>query len=123
MIGINDISRNVPDSLIVQNILAIVQYLKMEIPKTQIIVQSLLPVNEKVNELLLEYEMNPNILIVNQALNNNAHELDYTYLDLHPYFSNDSGMLNPEFTYDGIHLNSKGYDKWVKVLKSEGLVN
>lgn len=123
MIGINDLSRNVPDSLIVKNIFSIVEGLHQQLPETKIIVQSLLPVDEAVNDLLIEYKLNPSVSAINQALKENTTEYDYVYLDLHTYFSNDSGMLNAAYTYDGIHLNSKGYDKWVKVLKSEGLVN
>lgn len=123
MIGTNDLTRNVPDSIIVQNILSIVEVLYSKIPATQFIVQSLLPVNDEVDPQLSDYKLNPRVLAINQALRNNADKWGYTYIDLHTSFSNKVGKLRPALTYDGIHLNSKGYKLWLDILYSEALVN
>src|SRR5690349_7111909 len=45
LIGINDISRNIPDSLILQNYQQIIQRIKKESPVTKIYFYTLLPVN------------------------------------------------------------------------------
>ena len=31
--------------------------------------------------------------------------------------SNDNGLINDEYTTDGVHLNEKGYNVWVKTIK------
>ncbi|OCN05811.1 hypothetical protein A4S06_07160 [Erysipelotrichaceae bacterium MTC7] len=38
------------------------------------------------------------------------------YINMHPEFLKD-GELNPEYTTDGLHLNTMGYDKFASLLK------
>ncbi len=44
------------------------------------------------------------------AINNNIY-----FLDLNNYLS-EGGLLNPDYTYDGLHLNAKGYSIWGQVI-------
>lgn len=47
-ICINDISKDIPDKVIIENIFTIVERVKTGSPKTQIFVQSILPTNDSV---------------------------------------------------------------------------
>ncbi|MGY8787986.1 MAG: GDSL-type esterase/lipase family protein, partial [Fidelibacterota bacterium] len=43
-------------------------------------------------------------------------EIIFVNLFIHLKNENDD-FLNPEFTYDGLHLNGSGYQKWANVIR------
>ncbi|MEO9021961.1 MAG: GDSL-type esterase/lipase family protein, partial [Ginsengibacter sp.] len=55
LIGINDISRNIPDSFIVRNYERIIQKIQTESPRTKIYFQTLLPVNNDFTQFKNHY--------------------------------------------------------------------
>jgi lysophospholipase L1-like esterase len=61
--------------------------------------------------------MNKNILKVNTILKQQKGKRNYILIDLNASFTNEKGFLKEEFTYDGVHLNEKGYNHWVEILK------
>lgn len=38
-------------------------------------------------------------------------------IDIYPAFLDSSGKLMADLTEDGLHLNIKGYHKWIGILK------
>jgi lysophospholipase L1-like esterase len=90
-------------------VLSIIELINEKSPKTKVYLQTLLPTHEDF--------MNKNILKVNTMLRQQKGERNYILIDLNASFKNDNGFLNEEFTYDGVHLNEKGYNHWVKILK------
>ena len=118
MIGINDLSKDIPEDVILQNILSIVYAVRKGSPKTKIFVQSLLPVNSTVENFPTRFNRADRILALNAQLSRYVAKLEGTYVDLHSKFADDQGNLKAAYTYDGLHLTKAGYQHWVAVLRS-----
>jgi lysophospholipase L1-like esterase len=116
LIGINDISRNIPDSVILANQLKIVQRIKNGSPGTKIYLQTLLPVNNTFNKFKNHYNKDGHIAAVNEGLKKIALAEKLTLIDLHPLFLDKEGRLDKAYTTDGLHPNAAGYLVWKKVL-------
>lgn len=119
MIGINDLSKGIPNSVIIQNIFNIVGRIRAESPKTHIYVQSLLPVNPSHKKFPAGYSKQDQVSEINGQLNKYAEPLKYTYVNLHAAFLDEQMTLNLSYTYDGLHLNKAGYSHWLASLKKE----
>lgn len=117
LIGINDISRNIPDSLIIGNYRKMVQRIQAGSPKTKIYLQTLMPVNNTFTQFKNHYNKDERIAKVNAALKSIAAEYKVTLIDLHPQFLDGEGRLRKDFTEDGLHLNAAGYQHWARILK------
>lgn len=117
LIGINDISRDIPDEVIINNFHRIVQRIKTESPKTKIYLQTILPVNSEFGKKLRHYNKDEHIDVVNTALKKLAAWEKLVLIDLNSGFKDDSGKLKKEFTYDGLHLNAEGYQHWALMLQ------
>ncbi|MBL7876835.1 MAG: sialate O-acetylesterase [Cyclobacteriaceae bacterium] len=118
LIGTNDLSKKIPDEIIIENIFAIVSRIKAGSPKTKIYVQSILPVNNTVEKFPMQFNNESHILTINDQLSRYAERLRYTFIDLYSEFLDDQGKLKPSFTFDGLHLSASGYQHWVEILKS-----
>jgi lysophospholipase L1-like esterase/glycerophosphoryl diester phosphodiesterase len=116
LIGINDISRNVPDSFIVRNYRLMVSRIKAESPRTQIYFQTLLPVNNEFTQFKNHYNKDAHILFVNDELRKLAAKEKITLTDLYPRFLNADKKLDSKYTQDGLHLNAAGYKVWKEIL-------
>lgn len=118
LIGTNDLSKKIPVEAIIENIFAIVSQVKAGSPKTKIFVQSIFPVNETVEKFPAQFNNGSNILIINDQLSRYGERLRYTYVDVYSKLLDDQGRLHKNYTWDGLHLNATGYQRWVEVLKS-----
>lgn len=118
LIGINDISRNIPDSLIVDNYRKIVTRIQKGSPKTKIYLQTLMPVNNTFTQFKNHYNKDGHIEFVNTSLKQLAKTYKVQLIDLNPQFQDKEGRLIKEFTEDGLHLNAAGYAHWAKILKT-----
>lgn len=119
LIGINDISKNIPDEVILENIFSIVRKLKGSLPKTSIYVQSILPTNNSFkNTLPQHYNKDEHVIIINSQLMRYAEKIGFTYVDIYTPFQNKEGKLDARYTYDGLHLNNIGYEHWASILKN-----
>lgn len=117
LIGINDIARNIPDSLIVDNYRKIIRRTKKESPSTKIYFQTLLPVNNEITPSKNHYNKDEHILFVNEAIRKMAVEEKITVVDLYPHFLDEHKKLDKKYTADGLHLNAAGYKVWALLLK------
>jgi lysophospholipase L1-like esterase len=117
LIGINDISKNIPDEVIMENIFSIVSRIKRGSPKTKIFVQSILPTNSTIPAFPKNYNKDDHVVIVNAQLQKYADRLGYTFIDLYSGFLNQEGQLDAKYSTDGLHLNAAGYLRWVDILK------
>jgi len=118
LIGINDIQRNIPDSVIASNYKKMVQRIKSASPATKIYFQTLLPVNNEFTQFKNHYNKDEHILYVNGQLKKIAAEEKITLIDLHSSFLNADKKLEKKYTMDGLHLNAAGYTLWASLLKS-----
>lgn len=115
MIGINDISKGIPEEVIMENIFTLVARLRST--KAEVFVQSVLPVNPTVKDFPKKYDKQEQVEILNTQLKKFAERFKYTFVDLYPKFLDKENHLDVKFTTDGLHLNTAGYNHWVSVLK------
>lgn len=116
LIGINDIARNIPDSVILDNYKRMVERIRVESPKTKIYFNNLLPVNNGFANRA-HFNKDEHIAHVNAGLLKLCTEKKITYINIHDAFLDENKKLNKAFTYDGLHLNAEGYQLWAKILK------
>ena len=123
LIGVNDLSKNIPNAATIENIFSIVSQLHAGSPKTKIYVQSLLPVNPGVKGFMTRFSKQSDIVEINGQLKKYADILKYEYLDIHSYFKDSKEMLDAKYTYDVLHLNRAGYDHWVEYLRKNSYID
>jgi lysophospholipase L1-like esterase len=120
LIGINDLSRNTPDEVILENIFMIVTKIKSGSPKTQVYVQSILPTNDTFKNLSKNFVgKGEHIITINNQLKKYGTKLKYTYVDLYSHFLDADGRMEAKYSGDGLHLNAAGYAHWIEVFKEE----
>jgi lysophospholipase L1-like esterase len=122
MIGINDIAKETPDSIIIANYKKIISRIQSESPKTKIIVQSILPTNNDFTEFKRHQNKTAHVIFINAALENYCKEFGLVYVDLYTVFLDDNKKLDKKYTNDGLHINGYGYMKWKEVLVEMGLM-
>ena len=114
-IGTNDIAQEIPTKKIIENYLAIVENVRASSPITKIYIQSILPVAIPPGSIF-PYN-NKGVLELNQELRKICTELDIPYLDLHPYFADETGKLRSDLTNDNLHLLGPGYLLWKDLIQ------
>ena len=119
LIGINDLSKGIPEEVVLQNTFVIVSKLRRELPNTRIYVQSILPVNPSFKNFPAGYALQQQVEVVNTQLKKIQARFGYTYIDLFSRFLDKQGVLEATLSTDGLHLNAAGYQRWVEVLKEE----
>ncbi|MET3115119.1 lysophospholipase L1-like esterase [Pedobacter sp. CG_S7] len=117
LIGINDVSRNIPDSLILANYKKMINRVKHGSKKTKIYFYTLLPVNSSFAKFKNHYGKDEHILWLNKEIKKLA-DKKVTIIDLYTVFSDTDHHLKAELTKDGLHLLPAGYQVWVDFLKS-----
>ena len=131
LIGINDIFDSnienrdkITPNYVANNIIKIAKNIERYCPYTKIYIQTILPVDLlKYKEIkgtapTHEISLNDQINKINNILKNNTNTYqNIEIIDLHNTFKNEQGILNPDLSHDGIHLNDLGYDIWVKTIK------
>ncbi len=117
LIGINDISRDFPDEIIIENYKEILRRIKEESPATRVYVQTILPVNESFGIYKNHYGKDDHILKINNFLKGLKKEKGLVIIDLHDHFLDTNNRLDAKYTEEGLHLNAKGYQVWAELLK------
>lgn len=118
LVGVNDISRNVPADLILRNYEKIINRIKEESPETRIYIQTLLPVNNTFTRYKNHYNKDHVIKAVNTGIKELAAKEQINLIDLHPHFLDDEKRLDKKYTEEGLHLNAEGYKLWAEILHS-----
>ena len=117
LIGINDISRDFPDEIILDNYKEIISRIQKESPQTKIYIETILPVNKSFDVYTRHYNKDEHILNINKQLRKMAPEMGVTLIDIYPKFLDSQNRLDARYTDEGLHLNEKGYLKWAGILK------
>ena len=126
LIGLNDIF-GINDPLIssdyvFRQINKIANIINTKSPKTELYVQTILPVDEKKYLKVKGFYPTHNeplpqkIIAINEKLINNSQK-NYNLINLHKYFIEDNNDVKGFLFKDGVHLNEKGYEIWTKILK------
>ncbi|QXU43891.1 GDSL-type esterase/lipase family protein [Pedobacter sp. D749] len=119
LIGINDISRNIPDSVILRNYKTMIARIRKGSKKTKIYFNTLLPVNAAFEKFKNHYGKEEHILWLNDEIRKFAAK-NVTVIDLYPNFTDQDKHLRAELTKDGLHLIPAGYQVWADFLKRSG---
>ena len=116
LIGINDIYNELTPSTdyIANNILKIIKRINQESPKTKIFLQTILPVEKEIYK--------EKIIAVNKMIKTFVSQSKFEIIDLYSIFVNEDGRMKKELSYDGVHLNEKGYTVWVDYIKPTVLI-
>ena len=117
LIGINDLFKEIPDEVILQNIFSFIRIIKSGTPKTEIFIQSILPVNKSFKNFPKNYDKEEHIVTINAQLKKLGKHFGYTYIDLYNQFTNTNQQLEEKYSFDGLHLNASGYALWAEILK------
>jgi lysophospholipase L1-like esterase len=122
MIGINDIAKETPDSVVIANYKKIINRIQTESPKTKIVVQSILPTNNDFTEFKRHQNKTDHIVFINTALENYCKQIGLVYVDLYTAFLDTNKKLDKKYTNDGLHINGYGYMRWKEILVEMGLM-
>ncbi|GGI26336.1 GDSL-type esterase/lipase family protein [Pedobacter mendelii] len=117
LIGINDVSRNIPDSIILRNYKLMISRINQGSKKTHIYFTTLLPVNSTFEKFKNHYGKDNHILWLNDEIRK-FESKKVTVVDLYPVFVDDNKRLKAELTKDGLHLIPQGYKVWAEYLKA-----
>ncbi len=117
MIGINDLARGISNKEILDNYKMIVNRIIEASPKTEIYIESILPVNDSYGRFKKHYAKADSIVPMNNELKKLAKEKGQTYVDLYSFFVDSEGKLKDEFTEDGLHINGNGYQLWKSLVE------
>lgn len=118
MIGVNDLSRGVPEDTIVANIGKIIDKVHADSPDTRFYLQSILPVNEDKGMFQGHTARRADIAPLNERLRALAEDKGAVYIDLYGSFTVEgTDKLNPDYTNDGLHLLGPGYLLWKKIVE------
>lgn len=118
MIGINDVSHDLSTDSIVGNIARIVRKIRHDSPATQLYIQSMLPINNSFGQYRKLAGKEPQIVEINQRLEQLAAAEQCTYIDLYSHLTAPgSNDLDPAYTNDGLHLLGDAYLVWKEVLQ------
>ena len=121
LIGINDFElvKNSTPNTIYQNILKIIALIKERLPETEIILESLYPVNKsedkKIDIASVINKDNEKIKEVNNLIKDIK---GVTYVDMYSKLVDEKGMLNIDYTMEGLHVNSFGYHVVTKEIRN-----
>lgn len=119
-IGINDIGRGLPISVITDNYRRIIERVRSLSPGTRMYLESVLPMNDAVLTAAYLKNKKDTVLALNRNILALAKEYKLPYVDLHnDVFADVQGDLKKEMTVDGIHLRPAAYVLWVDYLKKK----
>ena len=110
LIGTNDLRDEKSVDEVVDNIKKIIENIETNKKDAEIYLESIYPVNEEINEKVVELRNNPDINEINDKIEKYAEERNITCIDLHEKLINDEGLLDRKYTKDGLHLNEEGYE-------------
>jgi len=119
LIGINDISKDVPDVVIADNIRKIIEQVQHQSASTKIYLESILPVNPDIPHFPQHYDKNPHVISTNKLLQQVAANAGVVFVDTYSLFNDGTGKLKKEFTWEGLHVNPAGFEYWIKYLKQK----
>lgn len=110
MIGTNDLAYGKTVDYVLSNYQKIIDSIQINSPKTEIFIQSVLPVDQAVHWT----RNNDDLVLINKGLVKLSAEKNVTFIDLYPLFvvTDPVVKLNPKYSFDGLHVNGIGYQIW-----------
>lgn len=112
LIGINDVSHGHSVAELARRYERLVKRIREESPDTQLYLQSVMPINNSFGRYKGLVGKEKTIVGLNEQIKRIASENGAEYIDLWPYLADSQGRLKREYTFDGLHLNGRGYRAW-----------
>lgn len=118
LIGINDLSQGISKDSVFSNICKIANRIRKDSPKTEVYIQSILPVNDSFGLFKNHTNKTEEVVWINAQLKAWCMKENVGFVDLYSRFKMpDSEKMNPKYTDDGLHLLGDGYLLWAEILK------
>lgn len=116
--GANDLSHGWTVERVFQGITRVLATIRERSPKTELYVQSVLPLNEEVGTWKYLKGKDDLIIQLNNKLKEYCASHALTYIDLYtPLLGARPQTMKAEYCRDGLHLTEKGYDVWAKIIR------
>ena len=116
--GVNDVSHHLTTDEIILRTRKVIDRILNESPETELVMQSLLPINESFKRYKNLDGKTDQIPEINAKLTALAQEKGLKFINLFPLFVEPgTNILRKELTNDGLHLKDDGYKIWVKAIK------
>lgn len=119
MIGINEMGRGTVESF-TEKYEEVVEHLLELQPDAILYIQGILKVTTERSEQG-DYINNEGIEERNEALSQLADNRRIFYLDANPLLCDETGGMDPSYTFDGVHLKAQYVDIWKDYLKSHAV--
>ncbi|MDE7381306.1 MAG: hypothetical protein K2N03_04170 [Muribaculaceae bacterium] len=116
LIGINDISHGQTVESLSDKYEELVKEIREQSPDTRLYIQSVMPINNSFNRYKALKGRENIIPLLNNELKEIAEKNGAVYINLWPALEDSKGRLKKEFTFDGLHLNGKGYKAWMSII-------
>jgi len=107
-VGTNDLGWRKSDEYVVRNLETVLYRLRRGLPRTRLMVQSVLPRDRDFAETIRS---------INRHIRQYAPTQHALYLDLWPTFAQSDGEIDPAFSADRLHLTPEGYQAWLAELR------
>ena len=117
LIGTNDLIHDSSVDDIASNIEKIVNEINSNKPQAEIYVESVYPVNDNLDEDMVDVRNNDDIMEINEEIKKYCDDNGYTYINMYDKLLDDDGNFNEEYTDDGLHPNGKGYEVITEEIK------
>lgn len=117
LIGINDVSHALSADKIADKYEKLVKEIRKQTPDTKLYIQSVMPINnsfKRYKNLIGREKVIPQL---NKKLEEIALRNGAEYINLWPALEDGKGALQKAYTFDGLHLNGKGYQAWMKLIQ------
>ncbi len=113
MIGTNDLDRDKTVPMVKDKVGEILDTVKRDSPNTTVYLQSVLPVIDNT----WGSRNNKTIDEMNVELAKLAKEKHVVWVNLNPWFKDDTGALRSDLTEEGLHLNGRAYYLWYSLIR------
>lgn len=116
LLGSNDLLYGMDSEKFSSQYIEFIQHIKEKLPETKLYIQSIFPVSREV-ESKKPMLSNSRIDIFNKDLKKMAEQQGIGYIDISGLLKDASGIMNKDYTSDGIHVKYKFYSIWLDYIK------
>ena len=118
MAGINNMVNNAPVINVAQQVISLIEAIREQTPQTKLIVESLLPINEKNGRWRTLAGRTNDIPLTNMYIRAYCESHDIVFIDLFNKMTKPgTNVLREELSADGLHITEAGYAIWENELK------
>jgi len=112
LIGTNDLAKNRSINQILTDYERLIILIKGKTPKTELYIQSILPTYRQIAR------KNADIIKINNGLMKLSAKYNSVFINLFESFKTEENELDLTYSYDGLHLNGKGYLLWKELIEN-----